>query len=107
MDRYSIALGKTPPKQDLPLENLLKSRAGVDDVPSSVWKAFPIRYTSRCLFCESPASSWSGHVISDIGEMIIAGHCNDHRNVEGNNLYGRAGCYGQWLPEYGIRSLSL
>lgn len=59
--------------------------------------------TARCLICLKEACTFSGHVLKG-RKLVTAGWCLAHSEDPVTLGFAkRQGCYGGWLPEYGIR----
>jgi hypothetical protein len=112
VNRYAIALGKidprvVPPKY-LPIDRLIHNITSTGTGYFNLTKYEPIRMgTKRCLYCQNPAVRHGGHVLTEDGEIILAGWCREHRKSESPNLFNRVGCFGRWLPEYGMKDTSI
>lgn len=61
-----------------------------------------------CLYCLKPAKIYGGHILLD-GIMITAGFCEKCLPVADKHkgFANKAGCYGGWIPEYGLKLDSL
>ena len=58
--------------------------------------------TENCIICLNPATNYCGHVL--LGPIAItAGFCGKHTDTNIPSLANMQGCYGGWLPEYGLK----
>lgn len=57
--------------------------------------------TENCVICGKPAVQFTGHVHKHT-EQVIAGHCEEHRTNGEGTMKDCIGCFGQWIPAYGI-----
>lgn len=63
--------------------------------------------TVNCIYCEKPATGFSGNVIKAPFIKVIAGYCDAHFDLSKIDVFGIEGCQGLWSEQMGEQKFTI